>query len=211
MFEFTSWTTLKLDSFSTRIEHHGEAHVLAVDLGVTLKAHNSILDLLNPRLRQRFYMNLSEEEKARVVREHGQAAMDLPISDLPNIAFPDLDYPLKFTKEYSGHVCTIEHGIDDTTAIVLDLCKLKSFRITPIEGGSVEIKFMISSAADIDERVTGTMPMKQQTDIRMKLVAPRTSDGNLVIEPPEVVEKPKRGKAKDVGREATDAFVAQNA
>ena len=209
MFELTSWTTIRLDAFRTRVEHHGEAHVLAAELDVTLKAHNSILNLLNPRLLLRLYLNLSEEEKARLIKEGGQASMDLPISELPNIAFPDLDYPLKFNKEYSGHVCTIEHGIDDSTAIVLDLCKLKTFRITPIEGGSVEIKFTIASAADIDDHILATMPLKQQTDIRMKLLAPRTSDGNLVVEDVEEA-KPKRGK-KDVGREATDAFVAQNA
>jgi len=215
MFELAEFTSITLDHFQTRVELHGEAHVLACDLSMTLKTHNSILDLMDKRLRPRLYMNLSAEEKARLTQQAGQATMDLPISDLPNIAFPDIDYPLKFMKEYSGHTCTIEHGIDSSTAIVLNVCKLKTFRITPIEGGSVEIKFTISSAADIDEHITGAMPMKQKTDIKMKLLAPRDVDGGVIDASADGdapgTEKAKRGKKKDEGRAATDAFVEQHA
>ncbi|MNR37745.1 hypothetical protein D3C85_1557940 [compost metagenome] len=49
---------------------------------------------------------------------------------------------------------------------------MHKFRITPIEGGSAEVKFAISSAADIDDHIIGTLSILQQRDISIQLSMP---------------------------------------
>ena len=51
IFELTAKTTMKLDKLNSRIEHHGEAHVLAIDLKCTMQSNNSLLDQFHPKLR----------------------------------------------------------------------------------------------------------------------------------------------------------------
>lgn len=210
MFQLTELTTVRCDSFNTRIERHGDVPVLAVDVTCTLKTSSKILNLINPRLRSGHYCNRTAAEKARIAEEAGQTAMDLPVvDDLPNIAMPELKYPQKLEREYSGHECRIPHGIDDTTAIVLRVCKVKLKEFTPIEGGSVELKFTVSSSADIDEHVTAAMPPKQQTDIQMLLTASVDRDTQqAVIDASKDGDAPGTGKKAKKTKDATQADAA---
>lgn len=213
-FEFLTPTQFELNNFQTRIEKHGDANVLAVDLAVTLTTHNSILQLLHPELCAGIFTNLTAEQLARQDAEAGQTKMDLPVSELPNIRFDRLLYPLKWDLELTGYIVKVEQGINDDSAIVLNMCVLKKFNVTPIEGGSVEIKFTISSSADIGEDVTAKMPAKQQTKIAMTLTAPALVEGGAIdasqdgdapgSETPEV--KPA-GKGRKPPKDATEAFV----
>lgn len=219
MFEIPTPSEVFLKNFQTRIEKHGDVNVLAVDLSCSYTAHNSVLDLINAKYRQMYYCNLTDDEKKRREQESGQEAMDLPISDLPNIRATDIEYPVKHSKEYSGHTCRIPHGIDDTTAVVLRVCKVHKVRFTPIEGGSVEIEFSVSSSADISDHVTAVMPHKQQTKIPMLLLKPVKAEGDLIdasgdapdLPPTNGSEHPKPPKKGKKGQSATDAFVDAHA
>ena len=180
IFELTAKTTMKLDKLNSRIEHHGEAHVLAIDLKCTMQSNNSLLDQFHPKLRAALFCSLPAEAAARRAAENGQTEMSLPVSDLPNIAFTKLKYPVKWDLEATGYTCRIDHGLGGKSDIVLSLCTLKNFSFAPIEGGSVEMEFTVSSAADIDERIAGKLSVMQQSDITMTLLAPQAVDGGII-------------------------------
>ncbi len=207
MFELTVPTALRLEKASTRIEHHGDAQVTAIDLKVTLTANNKILDMFHVKLRTRLFGVLAAEAS----QAPGQANLDLPVSDLPNITFPEIEYPIKWDREFSGYTTRIDRGLGGASNMVLNLCVLKSFKFTPIEGGSVEIEFTISSAADITEQMIGRLSVMQQNSLTLSLTAPALVEGG-VIDASKDGDAPgtAKAKAKTKGKSATDEFVAQH-
>lgn len=210
MFELQSPSNVMLDKVNTRIEHHGEAHVLAVDLKVTLTTHNSVLDQFHSKLRAMLFCSLAADQM------DGQGELSLPVSDLPNITFTKIDYPIKWDLEATGYTCKVDHGLGGKSDLVLNLCTLKNFRFSPIEGGSVEVEFTISSAADIDERIAGKLSVMQQSDIAITLLAPQDVDGGVIDASAgsgapgtgPALEAPKADKPKSKAhKDATAAFV----
>jgi hypothetical protein len=212
-FELKTPTTVKLDKLNSRIEMHGEAHVLAVDLKVTLTTNNAILDSFHAKLRAMLFCNLPAEAKEE------QGELDLPVSDLPNVTFTKIDYPIKWDLEATGYTCRVDHGLGGDSDLVLNLCVLKNFKFSPIEGGSCEVEFTISSAADIDERIAGKLSVMQQSDITITLLAPaEVKDGMIDASagsgapgtgPAAEHEKPPKKQSKAV-KDATAAFLESN-
>ncbi len=180
MFELTTPTTLKLDKLNPRVEHHGEALVPAVDLKCTLTTNNKVLDQFHPKLRAMLFCSLPAEQAAKRAAEDGQAEMQLPVSDLPNITFPKLEYPVKWDLELSGYTTRVDFGLGGNSDLVINLCVLKNFKFSPIEGGSCEVEFTISSAADIDANISGKLSMNQQQDITITLLGPNLTDGGVI-------------------------------
>lgn len=211
-FELTTPTTVSLENVSTRIEHHGESHVLAVDLKVLLTANNQMLDVFHPKLREALFCSLASD----AAKAAGQEEMELPVSDLPNMTFPMIDYPIKWDLELSGFVARVDYGLGGDADIVLNQCTLKKFRFSAIEGGSVAIEFNISSSADIDERIAGKLSVMQQQSIGITLLAPSVVEGNVIDSTAgsgapgtgPSLELPKEPKPKSKAhRDATDAFI----
>lgn len=169
MLEMLEPTTVKLSNVQTRVERHGEDEVMAIDLAVTWNTNNRALTEIHKQLRNALFCNHAQPS------DSPQAEMDLPVYELPNVRVPGMDYPIKLDFQQIGARAEVAYGIDETTAIVLQLCKLHKFRITPIEGGSAEVKFAISSAADIDDHIIGTLSVLQQREISLKLTMPEVA------------------------------------
>lgn len=166
MLELLEPTTVKLSNVQTRVEKHGDEEVMAIDLAVTWNTNNRSLTAIQKQLRNALFCNLAQDT------DSPQAEMDLPVDEMPNVRVPGMDYPVKLDFQQVGARVEVAYGIDETTAIVLQLCKVHKFRITPIEGGSAEVKFAISSAADIDDHIIGTLSVLQQRDISIQLNMP---------------------------------------
>jgi hypothetical protein len=167
MFTLPEPTAIHLDHVQSRVEHHGDDKVPAIDLALTLKAHNRVLDSLHPQLRAMlFNANGAPQD------DEQQQGLDLPISELPNVRVPGVAYPIKLDFEQQGARLFVEYGIDAGSGVQLTLCKLHKVRVTPIEGGSCEIKFALSSSAEIDEHVIGLLSMLQQQEITVTLTMP---------------------------------------
>lgn len=166
MLELLEPTTVKLSNVQTRVEKHGDEEVMAIDLAVTWNTNNRSLTAIQKQLRNALFCNLAQDSDC------AQAEMDLPVDELPNVRVPGMDYPVKLDFQQVGARVEVAYGIDETTAIVLQLCKVHKFRVTPIEGGSAEVKFAVSSSADIDDHIIGTLSILQQRDISLKLNMP---------------------------------------
>lgn len=166
MLELLEPTTVKLSNVQSRVEKHGDDDVMSIDLSVTWNTNNRSLTAIQKQLRNALFCNLAQPS------EGPQAEMELPVDEMPNVRVPGMDYPVKLDFQQVGARVEVAYGIDETTAIVLQLCKVHKFRITPIEGGSAEVKFSISSSADIDDHIIGSLSVMQQREISIQLTMP---------------------------------------
>lgn len=166
MLELLEPTTVTLSNVQTRVEKHGDEDVMAIDLAVIWNTNNRSLAQIHKQLRPALFCDLRQPQ------EGPQEEMELPVDELPNLRLPGMDYPVKLDFQQVGARVEVAFGIDDRSAIVLQLAKLHKMRVTPIEGGSAEVKFAISSAADIDDHIIGTLSVLQQREISIKLTMP---------------------------------------
>jgi hypothetical protein len=201
MLQLLEPTTVKLNNVQTRMENHGDDQVLAIDLSVTWNTNNRALSAINKQLRGAFFCDLRQQA------DGVQSEMELPVDELPNVRLPGLDYPVKFDHTQMGARVEVAYGIAEESGVVLQLCKVSKFRITPIEGGSAEVKFAISSSADIDERTVGRLSVLQQHDISIKLTMPDVeapaesplTEADVFGIPPAGTEARQGGEAQQEG------------
>lgn len=182
-FELPKPTMLQLKHVSTRKEHHGEALVLAIDLKFKWVTNNIALNMFDGGdMREALFSALPPGTKAPVSvdGDDGQAEMDLPVSDLPFVRMPHIGYPLKSDYEFTGYKLVRDYGRGGDADKILNLCKLKDFKFTPIEGGSAEIEFGVSSAADITGEMAGSWSEAAQENVAISLFAPVKAEGPVI-------------------------------
>lgn len=184
MLELLESTTVELSNVQTRVEKHGDEDVMAIDLAVTWNTNNRSLSAIHKQLRDALFCDM------RQPKEDDQSEMELPVDELPNVRIPGMDYPIKLDFQQVGARVEVAYGISDVSAIVLQLCKVHKFRVTPIEGGSAEVKFAISSAADIDDHIIGTLSILQRRDISIKLTMPEVEQPTKPLTEADVFTNP---------------------
>lgn len=173
MFAITDPKSLRLTKLNLRDEHHGDQTKKAADLIVSGQWPNTILDLLHPALRAALYSKAGPAASDDVQRD-----LDLPVTDMPNIRFARLGTPVKWDLKIEGATVSVHYGAG--RPMVLQLCKVDSFTIEPLEGGTVEIGFKISTSTELTEKVLGKLAII-------------TGDIELTLEPPKVEVEPPRG------------------
>jgi hypothetical protein len=170
MFQLIDPTTVKLKKASTTVDTYEDTERLTLELRVLWTTSNRNLDLIRKGMREYFFCDLRPEE------ERAQADLDLPIDDLPNLKMPTFKYPQSDGYELMGARVEIAHGIDETSAIVLQLCKVHKFQFTPIEGGSAHIEYSISSSAELDSNTLGTLLQLQKHEITITQTMPEVEE-----------------------------------
>lgn len=185
-FELLDFTSVKLDNCNSRMQNHNDKNVPAIDLSMTLTATNKVLDLIHHALRPTLFCAQGAQGQ-----QPTQAEMDLPVDDLPNVRFPNMEYPTRYGSKLTGYTLTVDYGRGELQNLRLKTCEIKIFKITPIEGGSVEIKWTVQCADGIDERIVGKLSMLQQSEISITLEGPE------IVEP-ENVTPIKRGRLRKV-------------
>lgn len=150
MFSIDTPKALRLVKINLRDEHHGDQLRKAVDLIVSGQWPNTILDLLHPALRTALYSKAGQASSDDVQRD-----LDLPVTDMPNIRFARLGTPVKWDLKIEGASVEVHYGA--SKPILLTLCKVDSFNLTPLEGGTVEIAMKISTSTELTEKVLGKL------------------------------------------------------
>lgn len=204
MLEMLEPTTVTLSNVQTRVEKHGDEDTMAIDLAVIWNTNNRALSSIHKQLRDALFCDM------RPPQETPQDEMDLPVVDeLPNLRLPGMDYPVKLDFQQVGARVEVAFGIDETSAIVLQLAKIHKMRVTPIEGGSAEVKFAISSSADIDDHIIGTLSVLQQREISIKVTMPEVEQPTLPLTEADVFTNPVPDSAEPP-LTAEDVFINQS-
>lgn len=193
-FAIENFASVKLNSVNFRSELHGEDHVPAADIGVTMDAPNTVLSYFDGALLSALYYCSAASS--------GQEVIEGVDKVLPNLRFPKLATPLKWNDSGKGYYLEVDYGLGpDESNIELDLCTVGEFRLTPKEGGTVEVKFRVQvSGSPLTEKVCGKLASLIQQEVKIQLLPPQTpaqDDGEPEVKPPTSADDVSRALFKD--------------
>lgn len=163
-FEFTEPTTALLTSVTPRTEKHGDEDVFAISVGLCIEGPNTLLDKLSPTLRQALYKPADESTDPLPGVEQAT-----PLLRAPGIEV------LKLKGQLQGWTFGLAHGIEEDPPIKLGDAKVDSFRVEPLQGGSIKLHFRVGSN-DIDATEAGLICAKLRQEIDFTLTAPVVKD-----------------------------------
>lgn len=159
-FELTEPTDATLCSVTPRTETHGDDRVFAISLGIKIVGPNTMLDRLSPSLRETLYMAVEGQDQLPGVERTTPLLRTKGIEQVT----------LAGTME--GATLHVDHGIDSSDPITLGGCKVDKFRVSPKEGGTVELMFRVGSN-DIDATEAGLLCSHLSQQISITLSAPK--------------------------------------
>jgi len=142
MFQITTPTEVKLCSMTPRTEKHGDEDVSAVSLSLRVTGPNTMLDILQPGLRDALYKPVEGQEQLPGVEPSTPLLRSRGIESV------------KLTACFEGWTLAIDQGIDESDPIKLGGSKIDKFVVEPRDGGSIELTFRVGSS-DIDETEAG--------------------------------------------------------
>ncbi len=169
-FAFRKTTDVTLTSVNFRKELHGDDHVQAVDLGMSVDVPNTLLDTIIPGLRQALYHNATAET--------GQTQIEGVEDTLPNLRFPRLNggkFALDDKKnKLAGYECGVEYGLgDERSNMLFDCCKVVKRSIETREGGTVCLSWQVQYSGDrLDKDTCGKLALLEQDLIAITLIPP---------------------------------------
>lgn len=174
MFEITEGDVL-LAHLNTRTEKHGEEDVGAIDLKIKCRASNTILNLLDPRLRTTFFQRAGGGQ---------QADMHSP-EHLPQRVFPHIP-SFTWDDKLEGYTASIGTGLGLVT-VTLNQVKVHKFKFEPVDGGTVDLTYTVSCNPSA-EQVAAVYPLNGQ-GIILTLTPPKSDGGGAAKIKDEGVRK----------------------
>jgi len=169
-FEIPTPTAATLRSVTPRTETHGDEKVSAISLGLSITGPNTLLDSLDGgKLRNALYMAVPDQDQLPGVE---------PSTPLLRARCIEL---VKLAGTLEGWTVRFEHGIDDSSAIVLGASKVDAFRVRPMEGGSVELLFRVGTS-DISEAEGGALFGMLGQVAMITVTAPVVATGAPIID-----------------------------
>jgi hypothetical protein len=141
-FELTEVTEVAFTNANVRRELHGEEHVRAVDLAMSVKGENTLLDLIEPGLREHHFCN-----KALTA---GQEPLPEIVIPLPNLRHAKLPAKVQYAKgeKWRGYRFILDFGLGGDSNLDFSDCVLTGIWYEVFEGGSCAIGWTIQYNGD---------------------------------------------------------------
>lgn len=167
-FQLTEVTKVTIRKTNTRTELHGEERVRAIDIAFALTGENTLLDMIEPGLREHHFCNKSLTA--------GQENLPGVVIPLPNLRFPRLPLTYDFAKgeKWRGFRFMRDYGLDDKRWDFTDAV-LSNLHYELSEGGSVKVLGTVSYNGDElqDNQVYGELSgLASEGEIYIKMIAP---------------------------------------
>lgn len=167
-FELAESTAVTITNANPRRELHGDEKVRAIDISFTLKGENTLLDLLEPGLREHHYFNKAAKA--------GQEVLPGVLIPLPNLRHPLLPTSFEYARKqrWRGYRFIWDWGLDGARVDFSDAV-LTGLHYDLFEGGSVTIKGKVQYNGDelLDNDLFGELSgLAAEGEIRIKLLAP---------------------------------------
>jgi hypothetical protein len=160
MFEITEKQQVKLIKASTPMENHGKDFVLAVVLTIEAAIPSQRLRQFAPDLCDSLYRAAEQDDETDLITEPAGPT----VRRFPKMSAFDWEY------EGSGYTLIVDYGLGGESDIELIDAKVGNFTITPLEGGTVTVKFNVNvhpEALDV-----GRLCEMQKRSIDITLTAP---------------------------------------
>lgn len=159
MFQITETTEAALTAVTNRTEKHGDEDVPAVSLQVSIEAANTLLDCIDPAIRQALYKAVEGQEQLPGVEP------STPVLRCNSFGVIEID------RAHEGWRLEIDAGIDEDEPMTFVGCKVDKFRVEAKQGGSVVLRMRIGTS-DVDADRLGALAMHNGQAIFMRLIAP---------------------------------------
>lgn len=159
--EFHELTKAKLIDVNPRSEKRGPVELVpAVDVRLQVDTTNAALAQLDPELCEWLYQQSTQETLP---------GLDA-VSELTELRFPDLGFPLHWGGELKGYSLVFDMGINSESDIQLHGSKLHKVALTAKEGGTVQLAFSVSCAQGVTRKQIGELGTRVQHDVFFTLV-----------------------------------------
>ena len=168
-FELPETRQVVCTNANPRRELHGEDSVRAIDLSFSLTGENTLLDLIQPGLREHHYFNKALKE--------GQEVLPGVVIPLPNLRFPCLPLAYNYVlpgKKVRGYRFIWDWGTDESHVDFSDAV-LTSVHYELNEGGSVKVMWTVQYNGEElqDNELYGELSgLASEGEIYIKLLAP---------------------------------------
>lgn len=190
MFEIQEFTEARLASVTNRTEKHGDEDLPAVSLSVEITAANTLLDSIDPTIRQALYKAVDDQDQLPGVEP---ATPVLRCNSFDSVAL---------TTSHEGWRLMVDDGIDDTTPMEFSGVKVDKLRVDAKQGGSIVLKVRLGTS-DVDAERLGKLGMHNGQCIWLRLLKPEKKadviDGTV-----------GHPGAADAGDSAEDLFAQQH-
>lgn len=162
MFQLLNPTEVRLTSLTCRTEAAGpRKDVPAITLRLKMESvDNEVLDLLSPTARTTLYAAVEGQETLPGVKQ-----------TTPILRSKDIKHWSPEELVLNGWKVTIDHGIDDTSAIEMGKCKIDGFTADLYDGGHIDLEFRVSTS-DIDSEGVGILWASQKQIFPITVLAP---------------------------------------
>lgn len=159
MFQLSEFTETKLTTLTSRVEKHGDEDKPAVSLGLEMTCANTLLDLIDPKIREALFKAVDDQEQLPGVE------ISTPV--LRCNSFERHTLPTK----YEGWTLCVDDGIDDTHPMSFGGCKCDKFSVEAKQGGSIVLRFRVGTS-DLDAERSGFLGMHVGQPVWVTLKAP---------------------------------------
>jgi hypothetical protein len=165
-FEIRTMTEARVASVTNRVEKHGDDEAPAVSIGLEIVAANTLLDIIDPNLRPSLYKQVEGQD-------------DLPGVEAATPVLRCHSFEThSLTTAHEGWTMAVDDGIDDTQPMLFGGCKVDKFRVDAKQGGSIELRFRVSTS-DVDADKLGKLAMHNGQSIWITLTAPAKGSGAI--------------------------------
>lgn len=188
MFQIQSPTTATLKTLTPRTETHGDEKVSAMRFGLKITGPNTMLDALQPGLRDALYRAVEGQDQLPGVEPATPLLRSKGIESV------------KLKACFEGWTLKIDAGIDENDPIAFGSCEVDAFQVVPSEGGIIDLHFRVGTS-DIDQDEAGWMFGHLQQEIDITLHAPQVK--------PDAIDGTGEEFAAD-HPDAGDLFAAQH-
>lgn len=168
MFQLDKPTQITITNANPRRELHGTEKVRAIDIAFSLTGENTLLDMIEPGLREHHYCNNALKS--------GQETLPDVVIPLPNLRHPKLPTSYHYAKgeKWRGYRFIWDFGIDEAHVDFTDVV-LANVHYDLAEGGSVTLMGTIQYNGDElqDNAVYGELSgLASESEISVTLLAP---------------------------------------
>lgn len=164
MFQLSNQQT-KINSFTPRMEKHGDENVLAGTMKCETTMHSSVLDIFDKGFRKLLYRKPAPGEQTELPLGEGD---NLTARKLPCLA------PLKWDEDFPGYALEIQSGLALNEVLKLTDVELHGFSFEPLDGGSCTVKFALNFTQD--GRTSGKLCQLIQDTVEVTLTPPSKDD-----------------------------------
>jgi hypothetical protein len=158
MFQIDTFLEATLASVTNRVERHGEDEKPAVSLRLEITGANTLLDLIDPKIRESLYKPADSEDLPGVE----PSTPVLRCNSFEKHTLPTC---------YEGWTLAVDDGIDAADPMVFGSSKIDKFVVEAKQGGSIVLGLRVGTS-DVDAEKLGKLAMHNGQSIWVTLKAP---------------------------------------